>query len=154
MHLYKDDKTTRHYLVHPNYIHRLESIYQVLRLLFAADILSLAFMRLWKNIFQQLEHPEDYIRFNLTVHDEIDFYIKNEAIPILVPKIIENMIVQMKDWPIPVTVGLSMGPTLGQLYEWEYDTKENGYAVEHEVCSNHVNIVTQKAYFIVGACGD
>lgn len=94
-----------------------------------ADILSLAFMKIWKNIYQQLEHPEDYIRFNLTVHDEIDFYIKNEAIPILVPKIIENMIVQMPDWPIPVIVGLSMGPSLGQLYEWEYDTKENGYRV-------------------------
>ena len=35
----------------------------------SADILSMAFMRIWKNIYQQLEHPEDYIRFNLTVHD-------------------------------------------------------------------------------------
>ena len=60
---------------------------------------------------------------------EIDFYVKNECLSILVPLIIENMTCQMSDWPIPVIVGLSMGPTLGQLYEWKFDTKENGYKV-------------------------
>ena len=34
-----------------------------------ADVLSMSFMRIWKNIYQPLDHPEDYIRFNLTVHD-------------------------------------------------------------------------------------
>lgn len=94
-----------------------------------ADILSMAFIKLWKKIYQQIEHPEDYIRFNLTVHDEIDFYVKNECVHILVPLIIECMTTQMPDWPFPIIVGLSMGPTLGALYEWKYDTKENGYKV-------------------------
>lgn len=88
-----------------------------------ADVLSIAFMKLWKNIWQQIDHPEDYIRFQITVHDEIDFIIRNDVINILVPKIIENMQTQMPDWEIPLTVGLSFGPTFGAQYEYDYDPK-------------------------------
>lgn len=34
-----------------------------------ADVLSIAFMRLWKYIWSELKNPEDYIRFQITVHD-------------------------------------------------------------------------------------
>lgn len=34
-----------------------------------ADVLSIAFMKLWKKIWEKLGHPEDYIRFQVTVHD-------------------------------------------------------------------------------------
>lgn len=86
-----------------------------------ADVLSIAFMRLWNNIFNKIDHAEDYIRFQITVHDEIDFLVKNEVIDILMPEVIKNMQVQMPDWEIPLTVGLSFGPTFGQQYEWAYD---------------------------------
>lgn len=138
-----------------------------------ADILSIAFIRLWNNIFNNpqlslkldvLEYikyqkkfnetfdetriqeivqsnyipyegyksqMENYIRFQLTVHDEIDFIIRTELLEILIPEITKCMTVQMPDWKIPVNTGLSIGPTFGALYEWEYDTKENGYKVLH-----------------------
>lgn len=86
-----------------------------------ADVLSIAFMRLWNNVFNKIDHAEDYIRFQITVHDEIDFLVKNEVIDILMPEVIKNMQVQMPDWEIPLTVGLSFGPTFGQQYEWAYD---------------------------------
>lgn len=37
------------------------------------------------------------------------------------PEIIKNMQTQMPDWEIPLTVGLSFGPTFGQQYEFNYD---------------------------------
>lgn len=86
-----------------------------------ADVLSIAFIKLWKNLFTKVKDIEKYCRFQITVHDEIDFIIKNEALPIIVPEIIRNMQTQMPDWEIPLTVGLSFGPTFGQQYEWEYD---------------------------------
>lgn len=86
-----------------------------------SDVLSIAFMKLWKNIWQSITNPEDYIRFQITVHDEIDFIIRNDVLHILVPKVIESMQLKMPDWEIPLTVGLSFGPTLGQQYEWDYD---------------------------------
>lgn len=88
-----------------------------------ADVLSIAFMKLWKNIWKGITNPEDYIRFQITVHDEIDFIIRNDVIDILVPKVIECMQLQMPDWEIPLTVGLSFGPTFGQQYEYDYDPK-------------------------------
>lgn len=86
-----------------------------------ADVLSIGFMKLWQKIWCELGNPEDYIRFQITVHDEIDFIIKNEAIPILVPKVLECMQLQMPDWEIPLTIGLSFGPTFGAQYEFDYN---------------------------------
>ena len=77
-------------------------------------------MRLWKNIWKELKNPEDYIRFQITVHDEIDFLIRNDVLQVLVPKIINCMTIQMPEWKIPLSVGLSLGPTFGQQYEWNY----------------------------------
>lgn len=94
-----------------------------------ADILSIAFMRLWKQIWNELGNPEDYIRFQITVHDEIDFLVRNDVAHILIPKVIECMTFQDESWQIALIVGLSCGPTFGQQYEWNYDTKENGYKV-------------------------
>lgn len=88
-----------------------------------ADVLSIAFIKLWKNIFCKIKNVEDYIRFQITVHDEIDFVIRNDVLHILIPEIIKNMQTQMPDWEIPLTVGLSLGPTFGQQYEYDYDPK-------------------------------
>lgn len=60
---------------------------------------------------------------------EIDFLIRNDVAHILVPKIIECMTLSIPEWPVTLEVGLSCGPTFGQQYEWNYDTKENGYKV-------------------------
>lgn len=86
-----------------------------------ADVLSIAFIKLWKNIFTNIKNAEDYVRFQITVHDEIDFIVRNDVIHIIMPEIIKNMQTQMPDWEIPLTVGLSFGPTFGQQYEFNYD---------------------------------
>lgn len=88
-----------------------------------ADVLSISYMKLWKNIFGKIPNIEDFVRFQITVHDEIDFIVRNDVLNIIVPEIIKNMQTQMPDWEIPLTVGLSFGPTFGTQYEWKYDPK-------------------------------
>ena len=88
-----------------------------------ADVLSISYIKLWKNLFSAITNVEDYVRFQITVHDEIDFIVRNDVIHIIVPQIIKNMQCQMPDWEIPLTIGLSFGPTFGQQYEWDYDPK-------------------------------
>lgn len=85
-----------------------------------ADVLSIAFIKLWNNIFCKIKNAEDYVRFQITVHDEIDFIVRNDVIHIIIPEILKNMQCQMPDWEIPLTIGLSFGPTFGAQYEWEY----------------------------------
>lgn len=88
-----------------------------------ADVLSIAYMKLWKNIFGKIPNIEDFVRFQITVHDEIDFIVRNDVLNIIVPELIKNMQTQMPDWEIPLTVGLSFGPTFGTQYEFKYDPK-------------------------------
>ena len=91
-----------------------------------ADVLSIAFMKLWSKIWRKLGNPEDYIRFQITVHDEIDFIIRNDVAHIIVPLVIECMTFKLDTWPITLEVGLSCGPTFGQQYEWNYHKNEEG----------------------------
>ena len=88
-----------------------------------ADVLSIAFIKLWNNIFCKLKNPEDFVRFQITVHDEIDFIVRNDVVHIIIPEILKNMQCQMPDWEVPLTIGLSFGPTFGAQYEWNYDPK-------------------------------
>lgn len=60
---------------------------------------------------------------------EIDFLIRNDVAHILVPKVIECMIIQMKNWEIALEVGLSCGPTFGQQYEFDYHKGEDGHYI-------------------------
>lgn len=92
-----------------------------------ADVMSIAYIKLWKNIFSKIKNAEDYIRFQLSVHDEIDFIVRNDVIHVLVPEILKNMRVQLPDWDVPLTVGLTLGPTFGQQYEYTYD--ENTFKI-------------------------
>lgn len=86
-----------------------------------ADVLSISYIKLWNNIFNKIPGIEDLVRFQITVHDEIDFIVRNDVIDIIVPEIIRCMQTQMPDWEIPLTIGLSFGPTFGTQYEWKYD---------------------------------
>ena len=86
-----------------------------------ADVMSIAYIKLWNNIFSKIKNSEDYIRFQVSVHDEIDFIIRNDVLTIMVPEIIKNMQTQMPDWEVPLTIGLSFGPTFGAQYEYHYD---------------------------------
>ena len=94
-----------------------------------ADILSIAFMKLWGRIWRELGSPEDYVRFQITVHDEIDFLVRNDVAHIIVPIIIDCMTFKLDTWPITLEVGLSCGPTFGQQYEWDYEKTDNGFKV-------------------------
>ena len=91
-----------------------------------ADILSIAFMKLWKKIWQAVGNPEDYVRFQVTVHDEIDFLVRNDVANIIVPLIIDCMTYKLPQWAITLEVGLSCGPTFGQQYEFNYHKDDNG----------------------------
>lgn len=88
-----------------------------------SDVLSISYIKLWNNIFNKIPGIEDLVRFQITVHDEIDFIVRNDVIDIIVPEIIRCMQTQMPDWEIPLTIGLSFGPTFGAQYEFLYDPK-------------------------------
>lgn len=85
-----------------------------------ADVLKIAFMKLWKQIFCN-EANRDKIKFLLTVHDEINYQIKKEDTEALVPIIINIMRLQLPNWPFPLDVGLSIGNRWGMDFDFVFD---------------------------------
>ena len=85
-----------------------------------ADVLKLAFMKLWKQIFSN-DSNRDKVKFLLTVHDEINYQITKEDTKTLVPIIIKLMRLQLPNWKFPLDVGLSIGNRWGMDFDFEFD---------------------------------
>lgn len=93
-----------------------------------ADVLKIAFMKLWKQIFSN-EANRDKVKFLLTVHDEINYQIKKEDTRALVPIIIKLMRLQLPNWPFPLDVGLSIGNRWGMDFDFVFD--KNTFQILH-----------------------
>ena len=85
-----------------------------------ADVLKIAFMKLWKNIFNK-EENRNTVKFLLTVHDEINYQIKKDKVKELVPIIIKIMRLQLPNWSFPLDVGLSIGNRWGMDFDFVFD---------------------------------
>ena len=93
-----------------------------------ADVLKIAFMKLWKQIFSN-EENRDKVKFLLTVHDEINYQIKKEDVRTIVPMIIKIMRLQLPEWSFPLDVGLSLGNRWGMDFDFVFDT--NTFQILH-----------------------
>lgn len=85
-----------------------------------ADVLKIAFMKLWKQIFSN-EANRDKVKFLLTVHDEINYQITKEDTRAIVPLILKIMKLQLPEWPFPLDVGLSLGNRWGMDFDFVFD---------------------------------
>lgn len=92
----------------------------------AADVMRITLVKLYKRIFSNPE-IQDEIKFVGCVHDEIDFVIRKDVIYKWIPKLIEIMEYQYKDWPIMLTCSFEIGYSYGELYPFKLDS--NGSVV-------------------------
>lgn len=89
-----------------------------------ADILKIAFMKLWKLIFSNDEN-RNKVKFCSTIHDEINYQITKEDVRTIVPTIISCMKTQLPTWSFPLDVGLSIGNRWGMDFDFTFDPVTN-----------------------------
>ena len=85
-----------------------------------ADILKIAFMKLWSNFFKD-DVNRKYIKFLSTIHDEINYQISKEHVKKIVPMVIKCMRLQLPNWEFPMDVGLSLGNRWGMDFDFRFD---------------------------------
>ena len=88
-----------------------------------ADILKIAFIKLFKQFYS----PKDYrsvVRFLNTVHDEINYSVRKDAMNVVVPLLIKCMRLQLPNWEFPMEVGLGIGNRWGQCVDFEFDKND------------------------------
>jgi len=81
----------------------------------AADILRISIVKYYKRIWKKYA---DVVKFRMTVHDEIDVQIRRDSL-FLIDLIEETLTFRRKDWPVPLTVGVELGTSWGDLVEFE-----------------------------------
>jgi len=84
----------------------------------AGDIMRIALIRVG-GFMQTVEDPR--FRILSSLHDEINFSIPRDSICKILPKILHCMQVTPPDWPIEMTVDLSIGLNWGFHFSFEYE---------------------------------
>lgn len=84
-----------------------------------ADVLKLALSRV--NARMQKELSNGSVIFYPTVHDELNFCVREECIQDLVPKIMDAMRVQESDWVVPLDVAVEIGRSWGSLFPFHLE---------------------------------
>ena len=78
-------------------------------------------------MFKQFYSPKDYrsvVRFLNTVHDEINYSVRKDAMNVVVPLLIKCMRLQLPNWEFPMEVGLGIGNRWGQCVDFEFDKND------------------------------
>lgn len=88
----------------------------------ASDQMKIGCNRVYDNVFKKT----DDIHFEVQVHDELNFSIKDNVdyAKKWIPRIKNEMEVDIKDWPIPIPVDVEIGPSFGLMCE--VDVYDNG----------------------------
>ena len=91
----------------------------------AADILKLVMIRLWKNLLNNPEYKDD-VRFQCTIHDEIQYSVRASRINEILGLIEDNQTLRLKEWRVPITTEGSLGFSMGGLFAFEriFDNEE------------------------------
>lgn len=99
----------------------------------AADIMRIALIRIWDKLYKKQgiklkTLPESYdnvdFLFHPLVHDEINFVVRISKLHEIVPKLIDLMTVQEKDWPVPMEVEVSLGDSWGNIIPFKLENGE------------------------------
>ena len=85
----------------------------------AADVMKYAIVR----AYSRIRGFGDDVRLLLTVHDELDFEIREDRIEEALSIIHQAMTDPMPDFDVPIEVDVEVGPNLGQLKEVMIDYK-------------------------------
>lgn len=91
----------------------------------AADITKLAMIRCWQSVVNNPEYKED-CWFLSTIHDEINFAVRESRIYEILPLLLDAMALQIPGWPIRMEVGIEIGYNWGEIFPFNY---ENGSIV-------------------------
>lgn len=87
-----------------------------------SDILKIALIKLWENVFTKPEYNKDCI-FLSTIHDEINFAVRKTRMKEIVPLIKKCMELEIPGWPVPMAAGLEIGNSWGHCFEFDINDK-------------------------------
>ena len=88
-----------------------------------ADILKIAFLKVFKEFYSPKDYGK-YVKFMNTIHDEINYNVVKEAMPVIVPRLIKCMRLRLPNWEFPMEVGLGIGNRWGQCVDFEFDKND------------------------------
>lgn len=91
-----------------------------------ACVLKLAFVKLWKNLLGKEEY-KDVVRFQNTVHDEINFVVKKDRFQEVLNIVYNNMRTEVPGWRVPLEVGVDIGTKWGATFPFKM--KEDGMII-------------------------
>ena len=83
-----------------------------------ADILKFALIMVWDNVLN-VERYKDDVLFRSTVHDEINFSVLIERIYEMLDVLKKLMTLKIPGWEVPMEVGVSVGTSWGEMFEFE-----------------------------------
>lgn len=86
-----------------------------------ADILKIAFLKLWSNIWSNPSNRQ-VVKFLNTIHDEINYNVSKDKARQVIPILIRCMRLQLPTWEFPMEVGLSIGNRWGLSFDFNFDT--------------------------------
>lgn len=82
-----------------------------------ADVLKKAMVNVHLNRGELLEKKD--LVFHPAVHDEINFLIREEKAPMIIPLLIQDMTIMEEGWTVPLTVDLSIGRSWGMIFPFK-----------------------------------
>jgi DNA polymerase-1 len=100
-----------------------------------SDILKIALIKLWDNVFTNPKYKEDVL-FMSTVHDEINFSIRKSKMEEIVPVVKKYMEISVPGWQIDMEADCEFGSSWGQMFEFEI-TDDGEYAPVVEPAEDH-----------------
>lgn len=83
-----------------------------------SDILKIALVKLWDNVFTNPKYKEDVL-FMSTVHDEINFSVRKSKMEEIIPVLLEYMELEVPGWQVPMEADWEVGNNWGNMFEFE-----------------------------------
>lgn len=100
-----------------------------------SDILKIALVKLWDNVFTNPEYKEDVL-FMSTVHDEINFSVRKSKVEEIIPILKKQMELEVPGWSVKMEADFEIGNNWGNMFEFEFN--DNGKIVPStEPASDH-----------------
>lgn len=84
-----------------------------------ADILRMALLRVYNNVLNNEDYKKD-CRFLSTIHDEINYAVKDCRLKEIVRLLNDNMTLKIKGWDVPMEVGLEIGRNWGSTFKFKF----------------------------------
>lgn len=97
----------------------------------AADVMKIAMIRVYKAI--EKHGLFDDCKMLMTIHDELDFEITETRLNEILPILVDAMMVKVPEWPLPLKVDVEVGPTWGDITDYEFEHQGEPVSVKRMV---------------------